>query len=278
MYPIMYREQANARVADHHRQAHHSSPGALISREPGAAQTQLLRPWPPPQPPPPLPPPPPPPPAFAPAQYIFSLDTMNAAWLCSAFFDDQDHFVGTVQLNRTAPEQVSVPKPGVGAGMHNLGIEMPAISTTNAHDMVLFNYSIVNSAAQMDAIETALKGLLAGLITDGANAGIAASGVLAPVVVAMGAAGSAVMPVVGTIIGALAGLAITAGLEALFNNCANMVAAEQVGFSAEYLWNATHRGDEAISLTVQTQHPGLTPRTIACQRSYYETTWTCRRV
>ena len=242
------------------------------------------------------PPPPPPPPhkqsagPFAAADYTFTLDTMTVMSLCSALRDDQDQIVASVTVNDEPPQVATYPKPGVGAGLHNLGFVLPTIHAASPTDKIVFNYTIVNvapaqggtvvtvletilKAAAQSAVSTEINQALKGLLNSGA--GVVATLATGAAEAGGGALGTLVFPVIGSAVGALVGFLIGEGFTALVAECNAVVASEQFGCTGEYLWEQTHSGNAPWTLAALTQHPGSKAKD-GCTTSYYETYWTCK--
>jgi hypothetical protein len=215
-------------------------------------------------------------PPFQPFDLTFSIDTMYAAVLKSTFYDDQDLITATVVVNQGVPQQVAQKHPNVGVGQHNIGLQLPTVHLASPDDKVVFNYLIVNSGGTRDtALEPILNAAGSTLAKLGITAAVTAAGALVGATV-----GTVVFPIVGSIVGAVAGFFISEGVAALFAQCDGQVAAEQVGFTAQYLWNQTHIGvnhDANYPVGSLTQHPGLPPATGGCQQSYYEVHWSGTR-
>jgi hypothetical protein len=144
----------------------------------------------------------------------------------------------------------------VNNGTHSIGLSFPNVPVP-AGGSVVFNYLIVNSGHQNEGdVDKALEAAGSAL----AQKGLVAGGT---------ALGTAILPGLGSILGAIGGF-LAGEISSILNaNCDGPVAAEQVTLTLNQLMQDTANGP----FTKETKHPGTDSATGCGGNSMYFVTW-----
>lgn len=154
------------------------------------------------------------------------------------------------------PQTITKSMGNLNNGTFNVGLSFPNV-VVPTDGSVVFNYLVVNSGHSSESdIYKALEQVGGAL----ANKGLVAGGT---------ALGSAILPGLGTILGAIAGWLASEISSILTANCDGPVAAEQVTMNYNDLMSKTANGTDSVT----TQHPG-TDSAVGCGgNSMYYATW-----
>ena len=148
----------------------------------------------------------------------------------------------------------------VNNGTHPVGLKFSNVAVP-AGGSVVFNYLIVNSGHQSEGdVDKALEQAGGAL----AEKGLVAGGT---------AIGTAILPGLGTILGAIGGFLAGEIKSILTANCDGAVAAEQVTLTYDQLISDTAGGP----MTKETKHPGTDSATGCGSNSMYYVTWHIER-
>ena len=175
--------------------------------------------------------------------------------------NDTDTIAVSITVGGRPPQTLTMKTGDVNNGTHNVGMAFAPVNV-DLSDFVIFNYLILNSGhADQKEIDDQLTGFAKTLADKGVQAAKDAisKGATALVGAAMG---SAVMPLIGTILGMIAGLRARALTGLIFVNCDGPVAAEQVALTGVQLRRETLGGGV---VTHQTSHPASNPTTAAVE-------------
>ena len=187
---------------------------------------------------------------------------------------DTDWVSASVAVAGSPSQTVTKELGDVGFGDHP-GFELTVGPiTVNDETGVGFNYLMINAGnASWDDVNTKLRDAGGKLAEAGANAATTAAG--AAVGAAVGAEiGTGILPVIGSAIGAVAGWLVGKLTDVLTANCDGPVAAEQVEFRGQDLWNYTKGGPNGFS----TIHDGTDSPGGCGSNSVYWTGWGVTRV
>ena len=189
----------------------------------------------------------------------FSLDSFRITDTRSRHNDTD--FVSFTLLVRDAsgngtPQTLKKSMGDVNNGTHTVGLSFPNV-VVPTNGSVVFNYLIVNSGHNSEgdvdkALETAGSSL--------AEKGLVAGGT---------ALGTAILPGLGSILGAVGGWLAGEIKSILTANCDGPVAAEQVTLTYNQLVQDTANG----AYTKETRHPGTDSATGCGSNSMYYVTW-----
>jgi hypothetical protein len=193
----------------------------------------------------------------------FSLDSFRITDTRSRHNDTD--FVSFTLLVRDAqgrgtPQTLKKSMGDVNNGTHQVGLSFPNVAIP-AGGSVVFNYLIVNSGHKSEsdvdkALETAGGAL--------AEKGLVAGGT---------ALGTAILPGLGTILGAIGGFLAGEIKNILTANCDGAVAAEQVTLTFDQLMADTANGP----MKKETKHPGTDSPTGCGGNSMYFVDWHIER-
>jgi hypothetical protein len=193
----------------------------------------------------------------------FSLDSFRITDTRSRHNDTD--YVSCTLLVRDAngqgtPQTLKKKIGDVNNGTHAIGLSFPNVPMP-AKGSVVFNYLIVNSGHQSESdVDKALEKAGGAL----AEKGLVAGGT---------ALGTAILPGLGTILGAIGGF-LAGEISAILNaNCDGAVAAEQVTLTFDQLLQDTANG----AFTKETRHPGTDSATGCGSNSMYFVTWHIER-
>jgi len=158
------------------------------------------------------------------------------------------------------PQTLTKSMGNLNNGTFNVGLSFPNV-VVPTNGSVVFNYLIVNSGHSSESdIDKALETVGGSL----AQKGLVAGGT---------ALGSAILPGLGTILGAVAGW-LAGEIQGILNaNCDGPVAAEQVTLTYNDLISKTANGP----YTTETKHPGTDSATGCGGNSMYYVTWALAR-
>ena len=189
----------------------------------------------------------------------FSLDSFRITDTRSRHNDTD--YVSFTLLVRDAnghgtPQTLKKAMGDVNNGTHTVGLSFPNVAVP-ANGSVVFNYLIVNSGHQSEsdvykALETAGGSL--------AEKGLVAGGT---------ALGTAILPGLGTILGAIGGWLAGEIKSILTANCDGPVAAEQVTMTYAQIMQDTANGP----YSKETKHPGTDSATGCGSNSMYYVDW-----
>lgn len=189
----------------------------------------------------------------------FSLDSFRITDTRSRHNDTD--FVSCTLLVRDAsgngtPQTLKKSMGDVNNGTHAVGLSFPNVAVP-AGGSIVFNYLIVNSGHNSESdVDKALE--KAG--TTLADKGLVAGGT---------ALGTAILPGLGSILGAIGGW-LAGEIGNIINaNCDGAVAAEQVTLTFDQLMQDTANGP----FTKETKHPGTNSATGCGSNSMYFVTW-----
>lgn len=189
----------------------------------------------------------------------FSLDSFKITNTRSRH-EDTDYVSFTLLVRDASgngtPQTLTKSMGNLNNGTFNVGLSFPNV-VVPSNGSVVFNYLIVNSGHSSEGdIDKALEAVGGAL----ANKGLTAGGT---------ALGSAILPGLGTILGAIAGWLASEISGILSANCDGPVAAEQVTLTYNDLMAKTASGPD----TVTTPHPGTNSATGCGSNSMYYVTW-----
>jgi hypothetical protein len=138
------------------------------------------------------------------------------------------------------------------------------------NETAVFTYAIVNSGhTDPNAAEKTLEQAVSTLAQKGAQ--IAATAVGGAIGAELGASiGTAVVPIIGTALGALAGWVVSSAGTLLFANCDGTVAAALHAFTGAQLRAGTNQGRH---LSATDHHPGTDSPTGCGSNSNYDVNW-----
>ena len=206
------------------------------------------------------------PPAFQAATYTFRLVSYDIANTRSRHEDTNFVSLGLV-LNGGTPQTQQQSMGDQNNGTFQVTAHLTQIVVDKADAKVVFNYTIVNAghATPSDVVK-ALQTTTTTLLNQGA------AWVGTTVGSSLGAFGGPIGTAIGALVGWLGGKAL--GL--LFADCDGPVAAEQVSFTGQDLWNLTG-ASAPPPFAKTTHHPGTDSASGCGSNSDYTTHWTVTR-
>jgi hypothetical protein len=211
-----------------------------------------------------------PPKVFAPAEYTFTVVSMEIEDTRSVH-EDSDKISFSVAVNDKPAQTVTKDLGNKNNGTFPIGLSVGPVEVTSASDGIAMNYLIVNAGhSSSSSVQSDLDKVGTALAQQGAKTAEQAAG--SAIGLSMG---SFVFPVIGSILGLIAGWLVGELLGVVFADCDGPVAAEQAAFKGNELWTQTQNPSRSVTHT--TYHPG-TDSSIGCgSNSRYFVTWEITR-
>lgn len=172
-----------------------------------------------------------------PGTFRFSLDSFEILDTRSVH-NDTDSVEITIRVGARPPQTLTKSMGDVNNGTHNVGLAFAPVNV-DLSDFVVFNYVILNGGhSDQKTIDDNLTQAANTLANKGVEA--AAKAIGQGLTALIGAEiGGAVLPVVGSILGAAAGWLVGELTSLIFANCDGLVAAEQISLTGVELRTRT---------------------------------------
>lgn len=205
-------------------------------------------------------------------EYSFAVDSFTIHNTRSRH-EDTDYISASVAVAGRPAAKASQKLGNLNNGTFHTAMNFKGVQVAD-NETAVFTYAIVNSGhTDPTTAEKTLEQAVSGLAEKGAQ--IAATAAGGAVGAALGASiGTAVVPVLGTALGALAGWVVSSAGKLIFANCDGAVAAAVHTYTGSQLRAATSGGRP---LTGKDHHPGTDSPHGCGSNSDYDVSWSVHK-